>query len=450
MCDLLIRYYQCDYVQANLQDLQKKKKEIEKFIAEISSEEKVDSSAESSLLLDRIENNIMEYAASLTSSAQVRQYVSKLITNRTYWNYSRTLANSIIICLQDSGFLEIIEEINEKMGHHYRPHDFMKLLEKPQPILRVLSFTLYAVRIMINLLTIIKHVIHAAMSEELSSKKILLQEIEKRIFLMANDIAWGTVNLLSNYNEFFHISAWVVAQLNLIFLAFDLALFIVHWSYELNQYNNIVQQLTLQKNTLNSLFELAVINRQLDILNDEWEAQCAYYKINIVAANLFVITFGATLLVSGPLAFACLAAMSMFSNALYNTSEEYKKYKQANIAVQREIANSKIVDDEHHRQLLQELNRECSQANIFFWKSLAFNAGATALIITATAISWPIACLLAVSYIAYRLNDTYQKNTQAENSKRVTHDIYRLFSDKPVVSSSALVNQPLLCSTLCN
>ncbi|KTD25391.1 coiled-coil protein [Legionella lansingensis] len=443
MCNLMIRYYQNDYVEENLRVLEENKKEIEKIFQENSSSENQCSPHKiSSFLLDDIRNNIVDFAYSFTSSAKIRGHVSNIITNRSYWNYSRALANYLIIFLVQSGFADFIKEINEKMGHHYTPDDLIRLLNKTQGILRVLSFALYALRFIMHLITMIKHITQAAMNKELSSKKVLMQEIEKRGYIMTNDMIWGTVNLLSNYNQFFAISSLVVAQINMFFLTVDIMLFVIRWRYEKSQHNCHTRELMLQKDGFTSSLGLAMANRQLDILNDEWEAQRAFYMINIATANLLAIAYGATLVLSGPLSLGCLAALSMLGNALYNTADEYKKYKQASIAVKREIANGKRVNDEHHRELLDELTIECCQAHRIFWKTLLFNTAATAFMITAAATSWPIACALTISYMVYRLQNAYQKHQHRDDKQQVTHDIYRLFSlDQPDLTTTPPLTQ---------
>ncbi|CEK10405.1 hypothetical protein [Legionella hackeliae] len=441
LCNLMIDYYKLDYVEDDLHALLEKKNEIERFIKETTSEE-----TKPLTVLSKVRKGASNFATVVMSSAKLREDASFLITNRSYWNYSRTLASYLIIYLQENGFAAFMEAINEKIGSPYNLQDFVRLLDKPQRILRVSSVALYTLRFMINLTVMIKHVVKAALNKELSSQKVLIQEMEKRGYSMANDMVWGTVNLLSNYNRVFQLSSLVIAQINLAFLTFDLALFIVRWSVERRDYINRVNDLMRQKNEVVSSLELAVINRQIDIVNDEWEAQCAYYKFNIVAATLFIGAFGSTFVFFGPFALGILAGLSMLGNALYNTASEYKKYKQSSIAVQREITNGKFLANEHHYEMLNALNYRCAESYKLFWKTLIFNTTATAFIITAAAISWPIACALTFSYLSYRLYENYQKSREGEENKLPSNDIYRLFT---VESSSNSAKSALPSITLC-
>lgn len=445
LCKVMIQYYRYDYVRESLNDLLKKEKEIAEFINNNAMKKDESSPKKRNRLVDTVKMSIESYIAIFTSSSRAREFVSRIVTNRSYWNYSRTLAIFISRCLENQGILNLIKEFNDKLGHHYSLDDFIRFIESPQSILRALSVSLYLLRFSMSFILMMKHIILAINNKQLSGKKVLDHEIEKRFFSMANDLVWGIVNLLINYNKFFNIPSVVAAQLSLTFLTFDLALFAAHWAFEANHYHKRRNELILQKRNKASPLQLAVINRQLDILNDEWKVQCAYYRFNIFAASLFIVAFGATFLFSGPLILTCLAAISMLGNALYNSAADFKRYRQASIAVERELINSKTLHDgESHQDLLKELTIECSQANLAFWKTLVFNTAATSLLITAAAISWPIAAMLAVSYVAYRLADGYYSHQQSLNKKPINRDIYRLFSPEKSGNSSNTLEQQQL------
>ncbi|CDZ78997.1 hypothetical protein BN59_03312 [Legionella massiliensis] len=429
VCDLLVQYYQVDYVSEDLRTFLDKKKEIDRFIDQGYLPDIHDSPhGFSTFISDRLRANILEFIYVFKSSSKFRRFVSSLITNRSYWNYSRALANCIVVYLLNSQFVELIREINSKIGLGSSPEDVMKALETAQVVLRVLSFSLYAIRFIANLIILIKHVIHAANSEELSAKKVLLQELEKRFYLMFNDLAWGIVNFLSNYHQFFDISQATISQINLAFLAFDILLFFASWYVEARKYHHCLQELVLQKDNEVSSLELAVINRQIDILNDEWNAQCAYYKFNIAAAVLLIFAFAASLLCTAAIALIVLTALSMLGNALYNSCNEYKNYQLACIAIDRELENGRLFEDEYHYGLLEELDLECKEASRIFWNTLIFNAGFTAFVITTAAISWPVAVALTATYLVYKLWDAFEKSQHENNKLRASQKVYRLFN----------------------
>jgi hypothetical protein len=425
LCNLMIRYFQYDYVNADLQKLEEKRKEIEEFIKENFSKIEQDSI---NTLSHSLKDNTVDDTPSFVSISKVRKHISMLNTDRSHWGYSRALANHAIIYLQNSGVSEFINTGNEVRGNQGISTDILNLLNKSREPLTIMGITLYMLRFLINLMMMLKHIIQAAINKELSSKKVLQQEIEKRGFTMANDIVWATVNLLTTYNNFFHISALAVSPIIVSFLTFDALLFIAQWSFEAIKYNKRLQELLEQKIEA-TVLEQAVIQRQVDLLNDEWEVQCAFYLINFLAATILVISFGISMLCSGALALAGLAFFSSLGNALYNATDEFKKYQQAKISVQREQSNGQILNDLHHQKLIKDLNRECCQAYTDFWNTLAYKIGGTAFIITATVVSWPIALSITIIYMAYRLNNTFQQSLNQESKEQEEpHDIYRIFN----------------------
>lgn len=446
LCDLLIRYYRNDYVRNDLNYFIGKRKELDDFLdAETGTEHQKQKNNFSSFLFDGLRNNLLKGASSFTSISVLRDCISKLNSNRSHWNYSRKLANHAVIYYTEYGSPDLIMNINQLVGHDYSPDDFTKLLDKSQDILPVLSVGLYALRFISNLLPMTKHLAQALINKNLSSRKVAVQEIEKRGFTMMSDLVWAVTNLFTNYKDTFQLSTQMASGIVITSLVFDATLFIVRWSFESNKYGYCHRELIMQKNNTTSELELSVINRQLDILCDEREAQSAYYKINILAAKLLILSFGTTLIISTPHALSALTTVSMLGNALYNSAVEYKKYRQSSIAVQREITNGKILDNEHHRNLLIELNHECNQAKSNFWTALSLNTLATAFIITASAISWPIALSVTISYMVFRLHDAYEKNSKLNDYKRAeSYNIYRLFGASELGKESQLSDGCLL------
>ncbi|RMX15116.1 hypothetical protein EAS68_13085 [Legionella jordanis] len=435
LSDLLIRYYEFDFVRKDLKHYLKKKKELTQFNKEETDtpKEQKEQAKSSSSLMDELKKKASHLALAFTSSAQFRKYLCSVIATRSYWNYSRALATYLILFELNSNLADWGKEICDLTGIYYSPYDFIQLLDKPQQFLRVSSVALYFLRFTGHFLTILKHLIEAVNSKELSIKKVLFQEIEKRIYIMANDIIWGTVNLLSHYNQFFDISALVIAQINLFFLGIDILLFGLRWFIEEKNHRQMFSELSRRQNKLEESLELQVINRQLNVLADELEVQYAFYSYNIAAAILLLAAFGATLMLSGPVALGCLAALNMLGNALYNSCEEYKQYKKACVAFKRESLNGELLGDERHQLLLSQLEYERKRTQGVFWKTLIFNAGFTAFLITAAAISWPVACVLTLSYLVYRVKTNYDDHQKRsyEQKNQSSHEIYRFMPQIP-------------------
>ncbi|WP_131780421.1 hypothetical protein [Legionella bozemanae] len=426
LCDLLISYYELDYVGSDLEKLRQCRKKIEEFykIGHVQEKQKsIESFSE--FMREELRMNTQGYLSSFTSISKLRQYIGTINTKRSQFSYSRGLANYAIIYLQKSSISELIQEINKVLGNQYSFIEGINFLTQSREAITDLGISLYALRFFINLILMIKHIVESAISDELSVRKMLKQEMEKRGFTMANDLVWAVVGLLTTYNNFFHIAETAIPLITLAFLTFDTLLLLAQWIFEASQYHDRMHELQEQLKKA-TVFEQAIIQRQIDVLNDEWDAQCTYFAINVLGANIIATSFAVSLLCAGPLALAGLALFSMLGNALYNTSEEYKKYQKSSIAVRREVTNGNILDNEHHHQLIRKLNEECNKNYCEFWKSLAFNVGGIAFIITAAVASWPLAVGFTLVYVAYQFNNAYQK--QLQNQDEVPQDIYRLLS----------------------
>ncbi|KTD02231.1 hypothetical protein [Fluoribacter gormanii] len=424
LCDFLISYYQLDFVDSDLKKLKQLRKKIEAFYKTDPGQEQqksIDNFPE--FMVEGLQTSILDYLSSFISISKLRQNVGALNTRRSQFTHSRSLAIYIIIYLQKSSVSELIQKVNTVLGNQYSFIDGINFLNNSRKSITDLGILLYTFRFIINLILMLKHILQSAISEELSTKKVLKQEMEKRGFIMVSDLVWAVAGLLTTYNNFFDIAGSAVPLITVTCLTFDTLLFLAQWLFEASHYHDLVQELQAQLNDA-TLFEQAIIQRQIDVLNDEWEAQCTYFAINIVGANIIATCFAISMLCTGPLALAGIALFSMLGNALYNTSEEYKKYQKSSIAVRRELANGKILDDDHHRQLLKQLDDECSKNYLEFWNNLAFNVGGIAFLITAAVASWPVALGVTLIYVGYRLNDTYQK--QLNPKEEAPQDVYRL------------------------
>lgn len=439
ICDLMILYYELAHLPSEVIKLKKQKKEIESFIKEHLSLQQSSSSSKAPFpmfLLEKIHTNLEEYQSNFDTLMSLRQKVGDLNTNRSKFGYSRALAMQILAYLQNSPLFELIQEMNEVLGNQYGFVDGISLLNESRETLAVLGVVLFAFRFIINLIIAMKQVIQAALHNELSCSKVLEQELEKRGFTMASDLVWSIVGLLTTYPNFFHIATTAVSPIILVFLVFDAVLLAIQWLFEATKHKARLNELIEQKENATAL-ELTVIQRQLDLLDDEWDAQCSYYAINIFGAHILALSFAVTLLYTGPLALAGVALFSMLGNALYNTAEEYKKYQQTKVAIKRELANGVLVNDAHHQKLIQILYEEHNEANKEFWNTLAFNFGGIAFIITTAVIFWPVALTVTIGYIGYQLSKSYQKQLHLNNSEEIPHDLYRFLNTIPDDSESS-------------
>lgn len=425
LCNLLIRYYDTDYVRSDSEKLRKQRSEIQQFIQKhfIDSDHPTFDGL-SEFLLYTVSTNADNYTHSIAHIAELRNNLSDLNTTRSRWSYSRSLAIYAINFIQNSSLSDLIHEINTILGNQYSFVDGLNFLEHSREVLSVMGIVLFTLRFSINLMLIMKHTIQSITNRDLDTSKVLVQELEKRAFIMSSDIVWSLATLVTNYSLFFGITSLTSSIIVGSFLVFDTALLLAMWYFEFIKYAQRLQELYDQMPDSSEL-EHTVIQRQIDLLNDQWQAQQTYYTVNVVGSCIIAISFGIALVFTNPLGLAGLALCSMLGNALYNTAADYKKAELVRLALNRERANGLILDDEHHQKLMVQLTKEYNVNFNQFCKNLAFNVGGIAFIITAAVASWPVAVCLATSYILYQLFSTYQRHLESRQAESIEHDIYR-------------------------
>lgn len=427
---LLIAYYQKDYVRTTLTVLRQQQVEIRASMLEkLAKKEQKAIDNFFIFLYAQVKKNTQEYATSCARITEIRKCIEKLNIRRAQFNTSRTLAAYLITYLQKSTFCQITQGINEFLGTQFNDNDGLKLLNASKAVLAPVGIVLTALRLLINLALLCKHVIHAASDKDLSVHKVICHEMEKRALSIEGDLVGVTVSLITTYNKYFHLANSALAPIIACSLTLDILIFSVLWFLERKKYKRQRDELMEQKKEA-SAEELFLIERQLDLLQDEWIVTCSYFKISYMAATLLLVSFVGSILCPASMVLVGTAILGMLGNALYNTTQEFKKYHQGKVAVERELANGLILNDAHHQELLNTLQQESEQNYIQFCKKLTFNFGGAAFIITAVVFSWPVALCLMLGYISYQLNQTYQKQLNQSHKAEPAHDIYRLFHTK--------------------
>lgn len=423
---LLIQYYELDYVRSDLQRIHKQKEEIELYINTHFIKTDEESYANlSAFIVKQLQQHAQNYKHSLSSISELRDHISDMNSTRSRWGYSRSLAIYAIKYLQASPLSDLIQDINSLLGNQFTFVDGINFLNNSREYIAILGIILFALRFLINLILTMKHSIQAIFNEKLNPEKVFLHELEKRGFIMISDLVWSVVTLITAFNTAFDVSASAIPFIVGGFLVFDAVLFGIQWAYVYNKYSNRLSLLDDQL-LIASEFEKTVIQRQLDLLRDEWEAEYAYYAINMTGACIIALSYGLSICCLSTLGLAGLTLCGMLGNALYNTSAEYKKYYQSKVALARENTNGTLLNtnNAHHKQLLVKLNKELDENYTKFTSNLSFNVGGLAFIITVAVASWPIALCLTTLYIGQQLKNNYQFQL-TKHREEVDHDIYR-------------------------
>ncbi|CEK12243.1 hypothetical protein [Legionella hackeliae] len=357
--------------------------------------------------------------------SKIRDKVALSNLNRIYWYFCRTTIKNTLILARD---LKWLEKLGNVLGKEVNVDDIVHTLETPNGVLRFLSVGFFAVRFIMNAGMLLKHVLKPSPKEkQLDWTKRFTNEMYKRHATFLNDIVWGTVNCLTNYNEAFGISApvagWVVAG----FMFFDVCLIL--WRRHLeekeyltkrSQYVNELEDLTsrlLGELSLDERKKLdlhyIVTKEQLDRLELSWKATSATYLFNATAAFLLMAGFSASMLFTPAVAVLGCYMLCTFAVAMYLSDGAYKEYKEKSLWLE-------------HAQLLNKgemaAYKEYKTARVDFILTLAKNAIMPTLFITTLAICWQAALVLAIAYVGTEIYRSYSKHT--EEQKKVAEQEY--------------------------
>ncbi|KTD18780.1 coiled-coil protein [Legionella lansingensis] len=338
--------------------------------------------------------------------SKLRDKVGIYNLNRIYWYFCRTTIKNSLLLARD---LKWLEKLGNVLGKNIDVDNVIHILEKPNGVLRFLSVGFFAIRFIMNAGMVLKHVRYASEKErQLDWKKRFTNEVYKRHASFLNDIVWGTVNCVTNYNEFFGISApvagWIVAG----FLLFDVCLILWRQHLEKQEY------LTKRSQYLKEMGDIehdpaahehyVVLVEQLRQLDLSWDASNATYWFNASAAFLLMAGFSASMVFTAPVMVLACYMVCTFAVAMYLSDGAYKEYKEKSLILEY----AQLTNQGEDAALKQYQN---ARNELAF--TLTKNTVMPALLIGTFAVCWEAAVLLAVAYTGYELYRSYSKHCQA-------------------------------------
>ncbi|MDI9817995.1 MULTISPECIES: hypothetical protein [unclassified Legionella] len=365
----------------------------------------------------QIGQDLGDLAATPMSLSKLRDKVAASNLNRIYWFFCRTtVANSLRLARD----LQWMEKLGNLLGKKIDVEAFIHTLEVPNDILRFLSVGFFAVRFIMNAGVLMKHTLFPSEKErKLDWKKRFSNEIYKRHAVFLNDLVWGTVNLLTNYNEAFGIAAPVAGWMVAGFMAFDVCLILWRRHLEEREYLTKRSQYTRERDyygaKLNTKLDpterleyeehYKMLTRQLEKLELSWKTSDATYLFNASAALLLMAGFSASMLLTPPVMVLGCYLVCTFAVAMYLSDGAYSKYKEKSLLLEEaEVAK---------RNIPVALKDYQAARNDFIF-TLAKNAIIPTLLITTFAVCWQAALLLAAVYIGYELYRSYSKHKQTQ------------------------------------
>ena len=419
-CSILLQSYHEDYGQKGKANEYKKiRRQIWRHIKNKTPEST--TKAEDGFftwLGKKIAAEIGELATLPASMSQMRDKVGFFNLLRIYWFFCRSVLTNTFQML--SLFQMFPPEADVDV--------ILESLKTGADALRGLSVGFFAVRFIMNALTLMLHAFLPRKGEdELKDwKKRLSLEIYKRHPDFINDSMWLVVNGLTN-----NILPWMHSKLNILTIpsayagpivaAFMFADFLVIlWRRRLAQQEYLTKKAQYEQELKACLEKLqdehlgakektfydqqrCLLEDQIKELDINWQAKEATFLFNASAALLLTISFsGALFFTSFIMVTVCYLAC-MVAVAMYLSGGAYNDYKESQLHYQQALADGDGQAITLAYKRYQELRNE-------FIFTLAKNIIMPSLMITMFAVCWQAALVITVLYIGYELWRAYRKN----------------------------------------
>ncbi|PJE07473.1 MULTISPECIES: hypothetical protein [Legionella] len=400
--------------------LEFKKSGKTKHPKQTKSDQKTDNESFFEYLGKRISNGLIDLLRAPTKVSTIRDWVSALNVERIYWFFCRTTITKSLLLARE---LEILDRIGSVFSN-IDVDNVVSILESPNPVLRVCSVAFFALRFIFNGAMLTKHAYGSEKEKDYDWELRLYDELYKRHPVLVNDLVWGIVNFITNYNWLTGIpdptAGWIVAG----FLFFDFCWLI--WQRHLAEKEFLAkrEQLISDRNFYNDLLinfvdekgeplteeKTKEIGLHIKLLNDEieqleisWSAESSYFWFNCAAALLLAVGFSASMVFTAPVIAILCYAICTFGVAMYLSAGSYKNFEEKRL---------QAIHDPNNNEAIIAYN---AARNEFIFTMLK-NVFLPTLFIATFAICWQAAVVLTAVYLAYQLYSAY--NSYEEKHKQ--------------------------------
>jgi len=298
----------------------------------------------------------------------------------------------------------------------------------------------------------IQHVFFASEEAKENSTKWqrFTKELDGRGLDMLNNIVWGSVNLYTNFNdclpEKLRVSDAALDWIVVAFLVFDVSLLCARWKKAdekfkaqwaclekeretlLSKKNGLLSKLKLegdenQKGIIIDQLEmitsrLQIIQKEQQQLQDEYDVTSSTYQFNLAAAFLLFVGYIGFCTVTGPAVFA-FYAVNVLACAMYASDGAWAKRSDAKKKYLR-------VKESSNEATIQVAEKQLTEANREFNKTLAEKTLMPTLLLTATAICWQISLGLIGLYLIYKSVKWVKEKNQDSINREQRLSFYQL------------------------
>ncbi|WP_131781959.1 hypothetical protein [Legionella gresilensis] len=449
-CSMLEAYY-LDYDQhakvAEYRDLREQIwQELEEHKENPNKEQKVAPSFIKELG-QKVSSDLKDLATSVKHASKLRNEVGLLNMGRMYWTFCRlTLTNSFQHLAKNTHWLE---QLSKWINKPIDAENIVKQLETPNEIMRALSVGFFVARFIINAGIVLKHTFSPTDAEkELSKWERFSKEVSKRHAEFLNDIVWATVNGITNYAEFFHISATAAGWITAGFLMFDVGLLL--WRHHLAEQEYLrkkseyqeefkhYEQLLVDAAKNNNQVEVFRLKKHCDLIKEQqkelelnWKVNSSTFLFNTAAALLLAAGFSAAMIVGFPVLVPLSYAVCTIAVTMYLSAPVYSQFKDKKLRLtQAEVDNASEKD-------MALALKEYQAARQEFILTMVKNAVLPGVMIATFAICWEAALVLTAVYLTYKLYEAYEKHKANKPQVKMVE-----FAGDPESEKNKVVQEP--------
>jgi len=360
----------------------------------------------------KIREDLKELASTPFHTTKIRNWLGYVNLNRINYAFCRLTVKQFLLFANE---IKWIETLSKMSGSQINIDGMVNAINSVSPIFNILSVGLFAMRLMINTGLMLKHTL---MQSNTDMKTRFFHELDKRHIVMLNDIAWGTVNFVTNFPGISQISAAAANWLTVGFLIFDFSLVIyqrcrIEKEYLLKKSQLTAEIVRYEKEISDGIISNLDSIKQIDVLKEQLAlTKCNFEKINAssmfnAAAAIILLTgyFTAEFILATPATpvicfFCCTVAVAM-----YITSDAYGNYREKALHLMQEESKG-----ENRKDKAQAL---FNNARNDFYFNMGKNIVMPFFIVSAFATSWPAALVLTAVYVGYEYVHSVAKNLPA-------------------------------------
>lgn len=250
-------------------------------------------------------------------------------------------------------------------------------------IFKAASVLVFFSRFVLEFGLLVKHTFFDSQGDLTRVERFML-EFGARHWRIGMNLQWAVVNLLTNYNVLFNITALFANRLLTIFLAFDMVWFLYGYTLEF---------------MINKDSRKNYQGTQLEQIDGEWESRSQIYYFAIGSAAILASGFGASLFfTTGTAMLALCYFLGTLSAAMYQSCKSYGWYKQL-------IKQKNTTDDPAVMEALSALQN-----------SIVKNIVVPMLFVAGFMYSMPLATVILMLYSGWQYSESLSLECSAGKS----------------------------------